>query len=53
MSVIAGIGYLFDDAGLKNLRHESGVFATGTVKHILSIKDYDKSLKCLIMQIRP
>ncbi len=49
MSVIAGIGYLFADATLKNVLHESGVFAAGTVQHMLCGKEYDKSLKGLIM----
>ena len=44
MSVIAGIGHLYGDAGLNNLLHESGVFAPRTVDHMLSGKDFDKVL---------
>ncbi len=43
------LGYLFADAGLINLLHESGVFAARTVQHMLRGKEYDKSLKDLIM----
>ena len=44
MSVIAGIGNLYGDAGLNNLLHESGVFAPRTVDHMLSGKDFDRAL---------
>ena len=44
MSIIAGIGYLFGDAGLRQLLHESGVFAAGTVQQMLCGKDFDRAL---------
>lgn len=36
MSLFAGIGFLYGDAGLKELLFESDVFAKGTTEHILS-----------------
>ena len=44
MSYIASIGYLFGDAGLKQLLHESDVFAAGTVNNMLSGKDFDRAI---------
>ena len=44
MSIFCGIGYLYRDAGLKNLLHESGVFAPGTVNQMLSGTDFDRAL---------
>ena len=44
MSVISGIGYLYADAGLSNLLVDSGVFASRTVDHMLSGKDFDRAL---------
>ena len=41
MSVFAGIGFLYGDAGLVRLLYESDVFAPGTARHILSGKDFD------------
>ena len=49
MAVIAGIGHLFSDAGLKNLLCESGAFAAGTVRHMLSGKEYERAIKGLLM----
>ena len=39
MSVFAGIGFLYGDAGLEQLLYESDVFAPGTGRHIMSGKD--------------
>lgn len=47
MAVFAGIGYLYGDAGLRNLLHESGVFAAGSVEKILSGRDFDRALYAL------
>ncbi|XP_052801704.1 uncharacterized protein LOC128232273 [Mya arenaria] len=44
MSVFAGIGYLYGDAGLRHLLSESGVYAAGTVNNILTGKDFDRAL---------
>lgn len=44
MSVIAGIGHLYGDAGLSQLLHESGVFASRTVDNMLTGKDFDRAL---------
>ena len=49
MSVFAGIGFLYGDAGLKHLLYESDVYAKGTADHILSGKDYDRAMRALIM----
>jgi hypothetical protein len=43
MSVFAGIGYLYGDAGLRNLLTES-VNAPPTVKNILAGKDFDRAI---------
>lgn len=47
MSIFAGIGYLYEDAGLLSLLHESSVYAPGTAQHILSGKDFDRALRAL------
>lgn len=44
MSVLSAIGYIYGDAGLKQLLHESGVFAAGSVQQILAGKDFDRGL---------
>ena len=49
MSVFAGIGFLYGDAGLKHLLYESDVYAKGTSDHILSRKDNDRAMRALIM----
>lgn len=43
MSVFSGIGFLYGDAGLRQLLQESGVFAAGTTQQILSGKDFDRA----------
>ena len=45
MAVFAGIGYLYGDAGLRELLFESDVFAVGSVQQILSGKDFDKAMR--------
>ena len=47
MSVISGIGYLYGDAGLKQLLYESDVYAAGTVDRMMSGKDFDRGLRGL------
>ena len=47
MSVFAGIGCIYGDAGLRQLLHESGVFAMGTVQQMLTGKDFDRALRGL------
>jgi hypothetical protein len=47
MSVFSAIGYLYGDAGLKQLLHESGVYAAGTVECMFSGKDFDRALRGL------
>lgn len=49
MSVFAGVGFLYGDAGLKNLLFESDVYARGTADHILSGKDYDRAMRALLL----
>ena len=44
MAVFAGIGHLYDDAGLRELLFESDVFSVGSAQQILSGKDSDKAL---------
>ena len=44
MSVFSAIGYLYGDAGLKQLLYESGVYAAGSAEHMLSGKDFDRAL---------
>lgn len=44
MSLFAAIGNLYGDAGLKDLLHESGVFAAGSVQQMLSGRDFDRAL---------
>lgn len=44
MSLFAGIGKLYGDAGLKNLLHESGVFAPETTNRMMLGKDFDRAL---------
>ena len=49
MSVFAGIGFLYGDAGLEQLLHVSDVFALGTASYILSGQDFDRALKAVIL----
>jgi len=49
MSVFAGIGYLYGDAGLRNLLTESGVYAPTTVNNILAGKDFDRAMTAFKM----
>ena len=49
MSVFAVVGFLYGDAGLKNLLFESDVYAKGTADHILSGKDYDRAMRAMLM----
>ena len=44
MSVFAGIGQLYGDAGLRELLFESDVFVVRGVQQILSGKDFGKAL---------
>ncbi|XP_052278058.1 uncharacterized protein LOC127876693 [Dreissena polymorpha] len=44
MSVFAGIGHLYGDAGLKQLLIDSGTYAPATVNNILLGKDFDRAL---------
>ena len=44
MSYIAGIGNIYGDCGLKNMLHESGVFAAGTTDQMLAGKDFDRAV---------
>lgn len=44
MSVFSAVGYLYGDAGLKDLFHKSGVFAARTVNMMLAGKDFDKAM---------
>ena len=49
MSVFAVVGFLYGDAGLKNMLFESDVYARGTADRILSDKDYDRAMRALFM----
>lgn len=49
MSIFSAIGYLYGDAGLKQLLHESGVYAAGSVQQMLTGKDFDRALRGLRM----
>ena len=42
MSVFAGIGHLYGEAGLNHLLSDSGLYATVTVASILSRKDFER-----------
>ena len=44
MSVFAGIGFMYGDAGLRHLLTESGLYALATVTNILAGKDFDRGL---------
>ena len=43
MCASSAIGYMYGYAGLKQLLHESGVFATGSVQKIMSGGDCDRA----------
>ena len=45
MCVFATIGYLYGDAGLRELLFESDVFAQGSVQQILTGKDFERALR--------
>ena len=44
MSVFAGIGHLYGDAGLRQLLCDSDVYAAGSIQQILCGKDFDRAL---------
>ncbi|XP_060579912.1 uncharacterized protein LOC132736731 [Ruditapes philippinarum] len=44
MSVFAGIGHIYGDAGLFQLLSESGVYSSVTASNILAGKDFDRGL---------
>ena len=44
MSVFSGIGFLYGDAGIKELLQDSGVFAGGTTQQILAGRDVDRAM---------
>jgi len=44
MSILAGIGAVYGDAGLRSLLVDSGLFASGTVSNILTGKDFEKAV---------
>ena len=44
MSLLAGIGKLYGDAGLEGLLHEFGVFAPEKTNRIMLGKDFDHAL---------
>jgi len=44
MYVCAGIRYLLEDAGLRHLLLEPGVYAAGTVNNILAGKNFDRAM---------
>ena len=43
--VFAAIGFLYGDAGLRELLFESDVFALGNAQQILAEKDFDRALR--------
>ena len=47
MSVFSGIGFLYGDAGLRQLLQDSGVFAVGTTQQILAGRDFDRAVYSL------
>ena len=44
MSIFAGIGFLYGEAGLRQLLSDSGVYASVTATNILTGKDFDRGL---------
>ena len=44
MSVIATVGHIYGDSGIRNLLHESGLNACGTTHHMLAGKDFDRGV---------
>ncbi len=44
MSVFAGIGHIYGEAGLRHLLHDSGVYAAGSVQQMLAGKDFDRAM---------
>ena len=49
VSLFGGIGYIYGDAGLKDVMVESDVFAKLTAEHILSGKDFNRALRAILM----
>ncbi|XP_053373036.1 uncharacterized protein LOC123541526 [Mercenaria mercenaria] len=49
MAVFAGVGFLYGEAGLRELLSDSEVFAGNTVKQILAGKDFDRGISALLM----
>ena len=49
MALFGGIGYIYGDAGLKDLLVESDQFGPLTANLILSGKDFDRALKAILM----
>ena len=47
--MFGGIGYIYGDAGIKDMMVESDVFAKLTAEHILSGKDFDRALRAILM----
>ena len=47
MSVFSGMGFLYGDAGLKQLLQDSGVFAPGTNQQTMSGRDFDRGIYAL------
>ncbi|XP_046842015.1 uncharacterized protein LOC124436135 [Xenia sp. Carnegie-2017] len=46
MSFLSAVSKLFEDGGLKDLLIESGVVSEGSVKSVLSGKNYNRSMSC-------
>ncbi len=46
MSLFSDIGYLYGDAGLKQLFKEANIFAPNTVNNIMNGKDFDRA--CMV-----
>ena len=49
MSCFAGIWFVYGELGLKEILYESDVFAKQTAEHIISSKDFDRTLRAILL----
>ena len=47
MSLMAAVGHIYGDAGIRLLLQDSGVYAAGTLQQTLAGKDYDRGIRSL------
>ena len=49
ISLFGGIGYIYGDAGLKDIMAESNILAKFKAERVLSGKDFDKARRAILM----